>query len=39
MGGGWVDIATEIAPKPQGAVNSMQSQAWSNGLANKGSTQ
>jgi multidrug efflux system outer membrane protein len=39
MGGGWVEIAADIAPKPQGASSDVQSQAWNKGFGNVGSTQ
>ena len=35
MGGGWVDIAADIAPKPQGTPSRVQSQAFNAGFGNK----
>ena len=34
MGGGWVDIAADMAPKPQGSLSPVQSQAFNRGFAN-----
>ena len=36
MGGGWVDIATQMAPQPQGAPSPVQSQAFNAGFGNVG---
>ena len=38
MGGGWVDIAAEMAPKPQGRPSPVQSQAFNAGFGNLGET-
>ena len=37
MGGGWVDIATRMAPQPQGVPSPVQSQAFNAGFGNLGS--
>ena len=36
MGGGWVDIAAGMAPKPQGQPSPVQSQAFNAGFGNLG---
>ena len=36
MGGGWVDIATRMAPQPQGGRSPVQSQAFNAGFGNLG---
>lgn len=37
VGGGWVDIAADMAPKPQGGRSPVQSQAFNAGFGNLGS--
>jgi multidrug efflux system outer membrane protein len=37
VGGGWVDIAAGMAPKPQGSPSPVQSQAFNAGFGNLGS--
>ena len=34
MGGGWVDIAADMAPKPQGRPSPVQSQVFNAGFGN-----
>ena len=36
MGGGWVDIAADMAPKPQGRPSPVQSQAFNQGFGSLG---
>ncbi len=38
MGGGWVDVAADMAPKPQGRTSPVQSQAFNAGFGNLGTT-
>ena len=39
MGGGWVDIAADMAPKPQGRPSPVQSQAFNAGFGRIGASQ
>ncbi|HOW49686.1 MAG TPA: hypothetical protein P5305_14965, partial [Rubrivivax sp.] len=36
VGGGWVDQATDMAPRPQGRPSPVQSQAFNAGFGNLG---
>jgi len=36
MGGGWVELAADMAPKPQGRLSPVQSQAFNAGFGNAG---
>jgi outer membrane protein, multidrug efflux system len=39
MGGGWVDLAADIAPQPQAVGSPVQSQAWNKGFGTVGTSQ